>query len=504
MRVLIVEDEIKIRRGLSNLIAGHTKHTVVGEAKNGREGLELVSQHRPDLIITDIRMPVMSGLEMMKVLYEEGISNHRVILSGYSEFDYAKQAIQYGVDDYLIKPLAPEDVTKLLDSIEKKIQKELSRQRVTPEKRLRDFLIGNEEDENDVEKLRLLCGFAPDSSYRIISAYMGNTSREARNICTERFEKIRKKYEDQKIYYFFLDSRQEFICVMEDENWEEIRKELQVKLLDNKLYQQDWVWTENQVTKLAALPQRYHSIREQYLYGMVFGRKTLLNQKIIASVTPKDYHYPKASERKMQKAVYSEKEDKIHKACQEFTEIMRANAASGIMPSQIREGYMKMANFLMSLSQENNSSVYEQLQNLNLVRNIGTAVTLRELEEILEEESRVVIQGLNPREDISNYTIKRAIDYIRQHYQESISLEEVAGSLEITPEYLSTLFNREMGQNFSVFLKKFRISHAKRLLRGTDKRVYEIAQEVGYSDPKYFNRVFKEEEGISPGDYRAL
>ena len=100
--------------------------------------------------------------------------------------------------------------------------------------------------------------------------------------------------------------------------------------------------------------------------------------------------------------------------------------------------------------------------------------------------------------------ILRAIDYIREHYQESVSLEEIAGTLDITPEYLSTLFNREMGENFSSFLKKFRISHAKRLLKETDKKIYEIASEVGYADPKYFNRVFKEVEGISPGDYRGL
>ena len=83
-------------------------------------------------------------------------------------------------------------------------------------------------------------------------------------------------------------------------------------------------------------------------------------------------------------------------------------------------------------------------------------------------------------------------------------MEYVASSLGITPEYLSTLFNREMGENFTTFLKKFRISHAKRLLKGTDKKIYEIAAEVGYADPKYFNRVFKEIEGISPGDYRGL
>ena len=117
---------------------------------------------------------------------------------------------------------------------------------------------------------------------------------------------------------------------------------------------------------------------------------------------------------------------------------------------------------------------------------------------------QVLLSNMSERQNISNYIILKAIDYIRNHYKEGVTLEEVAQSLDITPEYLSTLFNREMGENFSNFLKKFRMSHAKRLLRETDKKIGEIAIEVGYSDPKYFNRVFKAEEGISPGEFRAL
>ena len=126
----------------------------------------------------------------------------------------------------------------------------------------------------------------------------------------------------------------------------------------------------------------------------------------------------------------------------------------------------------------------------------------------LESAYRDVIQAIEgartKREDISNYVIKRALNYIREHYQEGLTQEEVASVLEITPEYLSTLFNREMGINFSAFLKQFRLSHAKRMLKGTDQKVYEIANAVGYSDPKYFQRVFKEEIGVSPGEYRQM
>ena len=129
-------------------------------------------------------------------------------------------------------------------------------------------------------------------------------------------------------------------------------------------------------------------------------------------------------------------------------------------------------------------------------------VTSGELEAVFRKAVEIIIESKDKKEDIRNYAIRRAINFIREHYNENISLDMLAERLEITPEYLSALFNKEVGINFSTFLKQFRISQAKRLLKGSDEKIYTIAQLVGYNDPKYFNRVFKDEVGMSPGDYR--
>ena len=131
-----------------------------------------------------------------------------------------------------------------------------------------------------------------------------------------------------------------------------------------------------------------------------------------------------------------------------------------------------------------------------------TAQTVTELRVILCEMSRIICTK-ERKENINNYTINRSLEYIRVHYNEGITLEETAKVLGITPEYLSMLFKREMGMNFSVFLKKFRISHAKRLLKGTDMKIYEIAEQCGYSNSNYFTKVFKEVAGVAPAEFRA-
>lgn len=499
MRILVVEDEIRIRKGMAKLIEHHTEHVVIGEAKNGREGMEMAIAYQPDLIITDIRMPEMDGLEMLRRLREKGGAWRFVILSGYSEFEYAKQAIRYGVDDYLIKPLAAEDVIKLLNSVEEKIKKEFKKTQEKPEKKLRDLLIENEPA--DFARLEAVCEIKKEDTFRLLCAYVGVISIEERTWCMQVFGKLAERFDSQKLYYFFTESTKEFICLTEEKNWDFIRQELERKILQKSLYACEWVWTTASVKGLGNLKEAYEQLKKLYIYGLALGNQNFITGQSVADFQPREEPYPKNMEKRLQKAFYKEDKEEFQEAAAVFGKEIYD---MGIKPVQIKEEYMQVVNFLMNLAKEGNRSIYEQLQNLNTIRHIGMAVTKGELENIFDQVVHAFVSNMNHRQDISNYTIKRAIDYIRNHYQESISLEGTAACLAITPEYLSTLFNREMGQNFSVFLKKFRISHAKRLLKGTDKKIYEIAAEVGYTDPKYFNRVFKEEEGISPGDYRSL
>ena len=497
MRILVVEDEVKIRKGMANLIEHHTEHTVIGEAENGVEGMEMALQYMPDLIITDIRMPQMDGLEMIRQLRKKEGNWHFVILSGYSEFDYAKQAIHYGVDDYLIKPLAPEDVMQLLENIEEKMKKEQKKHQDKPEKVLRSYLVENERISADM--LQKVCEL--EKPLRLICAYVGNLSGEDRKFCEERFESLRRKLPEQKIYAFFTESTREFIVVTEDKNWEIIKRELEEKLLKRKRKDQDWVWITDAVHEPEHLKDTYERLRQKYGYGLVIPEGTILTEEVLETFEPEESEYSRGMENDLQNAFYKKEKSSFQKGMEAFQSQM---SQERVRPVQLKEEYMQMAHFLMQLARENNGKIYEQMQNLNLVQNIGMAVTRKELKVIFDGIGKAFLDNMEEQHNISNYVIIRAIDYIRNHYKESISMEYVASSLGITQEYLSTLFNREMGENFTTFLKKFRISHAKRLLKGTDKKIYEIAAEVGYADPKYFNRVFKEIEGISPGDYRGL
>lgn len=227
----------------------------------------------------------------------------------------------------------------------------------------------------------------------------------------------------------------------------------------------------------------------------------LITSARLDEVKWKEFHFPSDIVTDIKSAICKGRLEDIREAGEQFIRYMEDGP---YREPEMRQAYLKSIYLLLDTTREIDADTFSQLQNEDLLTKCTEAVTLKELEQSCRDGLALLCNPQRKREDISNYTIKRAINHIREHYKEGISLEEVSGSLGITPEYLSTLFNREMGENFSAFLKKFRLSHAKRLLKGTDMKIYEIAEAVGYTDSKYFARVFKDEFGISPVDYRQM
>lgn len=495
MRILIVEDEVKIRRGLAALIARQTDNEIVGEAKNGQEGLELIQRTNPDLVITDVRMPQMDGLEMIEALQERGITVHCVILSGYSEFEYAKKAIRYGVDDYLLKPLAPEDILSLLLQIRGKLEQE-SRQMNDTARRILWNLLSGTVQESDIEADFAALKVEAEKRYCLLAGYGWDTMPAERRDWMERMRMADscKNYADMHCCLF--EETREVVCMMPEEAVEPFLKEIRWYMERTGA---KWVWAQAQVSDLRLLHETMHRLRTLYLYSRKSGQ--VVTEADVDAFLTEPFSYPEELEGKIRMALYRENRELLRQLVTQFQEYM---GNERFAPPQVQEGYIRFVHRLLGWIEDAGKHIYEKLKPLHYANRIGKVYTREEMNRILDEILQNLQSGMEHREDISNYAIKKAIAYIRIHYAENISLEEIADRLDITPEYLSSLFNREVGINFTVFLRDFRLSHAKRLLKGTNKKVYEIAQEVGYPDSKYFNRVFKENVGISPREFRQV
>lgn len=506
MRILIVEDEVMIREGLSKLIKTHTGHTVIGEACNGQEGLSMTVRYRPELVITDIRMPVMDGLQMIGKIHELDLPVRAVILSGYSEFEYAKKAIRFGVEDYLLKPLAAEDIVEVLDRIQSKLKEEEQKNAGTPGQYIRELVYGSCLPEEESRRMKMLCGFGNARYYQLYLGYLGDASVHYEEEIHKKWNQL-KDVVPQSVLHVAVDkARRQLICLAGLPDPEEapyLLGQMVERRIVRPYKQRDdravWAmapagsWEEIACAakKAAALIKESISITDG----------DLITARRLEEGSWKAFQFPSDIGSDIKNAICRGVLEDIRAAGERFIRYMEDGP---YREPELRQAYLKSIYLLLDTTREIDADTWSLLQDEDLITKCTEAVTLREMEQSYRDGLALLCNPRRNREDISNYTIKRAINYIREHYQEGISLEEVAGSLGITPEYLSTLFNREMGENFSTFLKKFRLSHAKRLLKGTDMKIYEVAEAVGYADSKYFTRVFKDEIGITPADYRQM
>lgn len=506
MRIIIVEDEVKIREGMAKLIESHTNHVVLYKAADGEDGLNSILRFKPDLAIVDIQMPKMNGLDMIQELQKRKFPVHTIILSGYSEFEYAKRAIRYGVDDYLLKPLTVEDVTNVLQKIEECIKEE-QLTKGTAELHIMNLMYSNESEEKKIyEILQQICNLPEEGRYELFAGYIGSAEEGYHRKLEETIKELKDKYKDITMYYIYVENIQNAYILAcsrnQKENFEDLSSSLYRRMIfsyQNKKEQA--VWTKQSFVHLKNLKQMIQKSDFRLRNALCLSYSNYITDEMIRQKGRERLDLPSAMLTRLKNAIYVSDASQIKAVSDDVISYVERGDYSS---EDIKRAFLKVCYIILDTLQDINIKVYEYLLKNNHQKKIENAVTWEELVRAYGDIIGEITDASVNREDISNYIIKKAIAYIREHYQEGITQEELSRKLEITPEYLSTLFKRELGINFSIFLKQFRLSQAKRLLKGTNMKIYEVAEAVGYGDPKYFQRVFKEEYGISPGEYRTM
>lgn len=338
----------------------------------------------------------------------------------------------------------------------------------------------------------------------LIAGYLGSMPRAYVEKVWKFFLGLEESFSHLQIYSFYQDNSRIFYALAAgEEGLENCRDQIYKRLIRGYMGKREHpLWTYELFEQEQQAQESIRKLKELLACGITApGFPGWYTRAWEAGRKWEEYSAPSSLVKRLKTAVCQEHLEETDRILCDFLKYFQDHA---YRKEAIRQAMMRNYFMILDLLQEMDKRKYQRLQNQNLERMLGEAMTWEELGEAYGGIREVLRQENAKRQDISNYIILKVIQYIREHYKEKIVLEQVAEQMGVTPEYLSTLFNREMKENFSVFLKKFRISHAKRLLAGTQMKIYEVAQEVGYSDAKYFTRVFKEEEGISPGDYRQM
>lgn len=417
--MLIIDDEYYIRLGIRNAIDWEAIDvSIIGEAEDGEQGLELILKLNPDLILMDIRMPFLDGLQLMEKLAEHQIECGIIILSGYDEFEYAQKAIKNGVIDYLLKPIEKDKLLNVIANASKTIHKRKSTHRYQK-------LIAQEISVIQMQFLRDLI--------------VGKISSEAEILGKLRELEISLDNDNMQIMNIKLDDYQLLERQLSSEEIHTLRKTIEYHLSENLLLSRSFTGI------LVEIAPDEWAVLLSYLANVTdIDREKELRQSINRTL------------KELNVAVTYTVSLSVSQIYNSVTQICQAYKTARIANKK----------FIPAT----NSVVYPNTDS---------------------------VEGIRPE-------VQEAVQYIKQHFNENITIQAVAEKLYLSPSYLMHIFKNDLGKTFNTFLTDYRIEVAKELLQAPGSHIYEIAKQVGYQDVKYFNKVFKRYTELNPSDYVRL
>lgn len=502
MRILVVEDEIRIREGIEKLLSKFTDVECVGEAQDGREGLEKLRELNPDVVITDIMMPEMDGLEMLEAMVNEGIKTKAIVLSAYSEFEYARRAMKLGVDEYLLKPISYNDFAKAIENTRVQLAKERSEkpeQIGTLSQTFSAILNDSQKlDDEVIEYLKNNYGIDEQERFALLYLYLGANYSDDTEHIRAKITHILSLYSGISYQLVEDEYRQSVIIIAYHfDNLEDLERYLQTQLL--KTQKTEIVLGFMQTDGILSLRGAYKELLPFMDWGISLGSGVMISYPKIKSIQTISCIYPIDEEAIAKQAVCDADINLLERSIKRFMDSFKGGGVYA--PKEIKECLVRFLWAIIGIAKEMGYFEKEELNQQKLLNLIMDARTGSELMKACD----FLLSAMGSKEDednVTHLTVKRMRSMIHEYYATGITLDEIAERMHITPEYVGTLFHKEVGVTFSTYIKNLRIAKAKELLCGSNLKLYEIAEQVGYSDSKYFGKVFKETTGQLPNEYR--
>ena len=531
VKLFLVEDEIIMRDGIKSQIDWEKEGIeFVGEASDGELAFPMILETKPDILLTDIKMPFMDGLQLSELVRRELPDTYIIILSGYDEFSYAQQAVSLGVTEYLLKPLPPE---KLLECI-RKVQEKIEKERNTPEGDWREELLREQSYYQRQEFFRDLVMGEKSLPQMLEMAQNLNINITARFyqmiLLTVRMEgkdkpdfalrdELSQMLEAVEGWYFF-DRGEDGYAVLATGNDEEEMKaaaksaitELIAHITEDEK-RSYFVGAGTIVKRISEIEKSFYQANRVFASRFISGMNRVVFAGELsgtagsAELQALDIHGAIADtdtrqmlENFLRTGTYEETEPFIDGL---FDSIGEKNIHSMIYLNYlVMDMFFCMARFLREIDR-NPEEIDKKFGSINdFMRGKVTAEAAKEyICNYLKEVIRVRDEVTQKR---YGKILRDALHYIDQNYNnEEISLNKVAQIANISPNHFSSIFSQEMGITFIEYLITKRMEQAKVLLRTTQMRSSEIAYQVGYRDPHYFSSTFKRTQGMSPREYRA-
>ncbi|SFL25553.1 two-component system, response regulator YesN [Paenibacillus sp. 1_12] len=506
-QLLLVEDEPLFRKGLAKMIAGSgTNWNVCGEAENGQEAEKMIAELVPDLVITDIRMPLMNGLELLKRVKSKFPDIEFIIITGFQDFEYAQTALRYGALDLLVKPCSKVDVYEALDKVydlvlekQARLRKEETEHQLLLENTLRAIFLRSPYQSEAVAELERGLNECKLIVFRIIDYYPSHKQYTRRDVPLLQFAVLNIISELLDTYglagKLLLIEYGRYALLLSNTAEEQAFCDAVCETVPRLLGLSVSTYHAGLARSLTQLADLY----EAGMKGTSMSVRTD-NGMESESVLPMNRARQQLISAQMVAFIGSGQMDALKQYLDQF--IQDAHGMS------LENGKMEALSLSFAL-QDTARKQFEQLYEPQIlterISKLHKCGSTNEVNGWMQTETERFFNNFTTwQQKYSENAVFKAERYMEEHYSESLPLQQVASHVHLNASYFSHLFKKETGRSFIDYLIELRMEKAKQLLSNTDMKITEISGRIGYDLPNYFAKLFKQATGLSPKDYRKL
>lgn len=532
LKVFLVEDEFVVREGIKKNIDWKSHgYDFCGEASDGELAFPMIQKAKPDIVITDIRMPFMDGLELSKLIKKELPQVEIIILTGHGEFEYAKEAIKLGIAEYLLKPINGEELLSEVDRVALKIE-ERRKEREIREKYVKEMEENSLKERKDLFQYLVTGNKSMSELLEFAQKLEMDLSAMWYNIVLLKFQSRNHAHDEysgslieieRKLDYISMNDKQVLVF---DRNLEgkallfkaDSKGEL-LELQKSAIEKIEAVMKEYEhvryfggigvpVNRLRELPVSFERASHAFAHRYLVEESRIINssdmkQSVYSDETDFDINdvSPKQLDRnKIREFLKTGDREEAIYFVEEFFKDLRTNAMKSVMFRQyiIMDAYFCVIDFLEGLQIPKS-----EIEPLDITSGI-----LQNEEAAMSYVVKIIAKALELRDKSASNrygdVVDEVMDYIEKNYaDEELSLNLIASHVNFSPNHLSMVFSQQTGQTLIKYVTDYRMNKAKELLRCTNKKSSIVSMEVGYKDPHYFSYLFKKTQGMTPTQYRG-
>ena len=513
MRVMIVDNETVIRRGLAQVMPwAQFDCEVVALANDGQDALHQMESAHPDIVLTDIRMPEMDGIELAAQIQKKHPDVAVIILSGYADFEYAQNAIRYGVVDFILKPTNIESMAEAIEKAKQYVIKQRSQELLSKTLAQRNMaaeelerkifvqdLLGRRIRSRTAIKKRRNALHFPDAPFCLLRVQVRGKNIEAEHdesdlVTAKRI--MHDVFQDMETVVVSKGDHSFLQLVFADAETAAAHSRMAVEMVDTLTDFSMYIGISEKHHELMELPIAEVEAENTQIFALYDTSENVIDMRQMPELDSQMLRSVTYDLKRLMTAIDNVESSHAQAILQElFDEMIH----SGFPLAELRRISLLIYHSCSQILFRIDENSWKESWSMNVILNSDDAL---EIKTALQDFLRLTMEKMTGNPDDLNDIALQVVDYIQKHYKGEITLDSLASAVHLSPSYLSKMFKKQTGENISLYIQNTRIEKAKWLLTSTSKKVYEVAEDVGFSDPVYFSRIFKKTVGMKPKDYK--